>query len=93
MLSFQSLVPYCWTLWGEIRHQIRGETQAQHGMTLKKTLLYAQVCMLVPKMHLQVYHSANIRCWLIELTYGAFTLDVKSMLNENLGGILGGTQC
>jgi hypothetical protein len=27
------------------------------------------------------------------VTYGAFTLDdVKSMLNENLGGILGGTQ-
>jgi hypothetical protein len=25
-------------------------------------------------------------------TYGAFTLDVKSELNENLGGILGGTQ-
>jgi hypothetical protein len=25
--------------------------------------------------------------------YGAFTLDVKSMLNENLGGILGGTPC
>jgi hypothetical protein len=24
---------------------------------------------------------------------GAFTLDVKSMLSENLGGILGGTQC
>jgi hypothetical protein len=24
---------------------------------------------------------------------GAFTLDVKSILNENLGGILGGTQC
>jgi hypothetical protein len=24
---------------------------------------------------------------------GAFTLDVKSMLNVNLGGILGGTQC
>jgi hypothetical protein len=24
---------------------------------------------------------------------GAFTLDVKSMLIENLGGILGGTQC
>ncbi len=22
--------------------------------------------------------------------YGAFTLDVKSLLNENLGGILGG---
>ncbi len=27
------------------------------------------------------------------VTYGAFTLDVKSMLNVNLGGILGGTQC
>jgi hypothetical protein len=25
-------------------------------------------------------------------TNGAFTLDVKSALNENLGGILGGTQ-
>jgi hypothetical protein len=25
--------------------------------------------------------------------YGAFTLDDKSELNENLGGILGGTQC
>jgi len=29
----------------------------------------------------------------IMITYGAFTLDVKSMLNVNLGGILGGTQC
>jgi hypothetical protein len=26
-------------------------------------------------------------------TKGAFTLDVKSVLNENLGGSLGGTQC
>jgi hypothetical protein len=26
-------------------------------------------------------------------TIGAFTLDVKSMLNENLGGILDDTQC
>jgi hypothetical protein len=25
--------------------------------------------------------------------YGAFTLDVKSVLNENLGGILDGTEC
>jgi hypothetical protein len=24
-------------------------------------------------------------------TYGAFTLDVKTVLNENLGGTLGGT--
>jgi hypothetical protein len=27
------------------------------------------------------------------ITFGAFTLDVKSTLNVNLGGILGGTQC
>jgi hypothetical protein len=27
------------------------------------------------------------------MLYGAFTLDVKLVLNENLGGILGGTQC
>ncbi len=26
------------------------------------------------------------------VSYGAFTLAVKSVLNENLGGILGGTQ-
>jgi hypothetical protein len=26
-------------------------------------------------------------------TYGAFTPGVKSMLNENLGGILGDTRC
>ncbi len=62
-------------------------------MTIRKALLYAQVCILIPKMPLQVDHSGNIGCWLIGLTYGAFTLDVKSMLNENLGGILGGTQC
>jgi hypothetical protein len=30
---------------------------------------------------------------LVWLGYGAFTFDVKSMLNENLGGILGATQC
>jgi hypothetical protein len=30
---------------------------------------------------------------LVLTSYGAFTLDVKSMLNENLDGILGGTQC
>jgi hypothetical protein len=30
----------------------------------------------------------------IHLSYnGAFTLDGKSVLNENLGGILGGMQC
>jgi hypothetical protein len=27
------------------------------------------------------------------VSYGAFTLVVKLVLNENLGGILGGTQC
>jgi hypothetical protein len=31
--------------------------------------------------------------FLSKACYGAFTLDVKSMLNENLVGILGGTWC
>jgi hypothetical protein len=26
-------------------------------------------------------------------SYGTFTFDVKSVLNENVGGILGGTEC
>jgi hypothetical protein len=29
--------------------------------------------------------------FLSEASYGAFTLDVQSVLNENLGGILSGT--
>jgi hypothetical protein len=33
--------------------------------------------------------SIVIEIW----SYDAFTLDVKSVLNENLGGFLGGTQC
>jgi hypothetical protein len=36
------------------------------------------------------YLFANIKVYLYN---GAFTLDVISMLNENLGGIVGGTQC
>ncbi len=35
-----------------------------------------------------ILSSAEVRVVL----YGAFTLDVKLVLNENLGGILGGTQ-
>jgi hypothetical protein len=35
------------------------------------------------------WHAAGF-CY---LCYGAFTLDVKSMSNENLSGIQGGTQC
>ncbi len=31
--------------------------------------------------------------FLSKACYGAFTLDVKLVLNENLVGILGGTQC
>ncbi len=29
----------------------------------------------------------------LPFSYGAFTIDVKSMLNENLGGILHGILC
>ncbi len=34
-------------------------------------------------------HSLSQKYW----PNGAFTLEVKSVINENLGGILGGTQC
>jgi hypothetical protein len=33
------------------------------------------------------------KCSTSDQFYGAFTLDVELMLNTNLGGILGGTQC
>jgi hypothetical protein len=42
---------------------------------------------------LVVVHYARQTWFNIYGSYGAFTLDVKSMLNENLGGILGGTNC
>jgi hypothetical protein len=31
--------------------------------------------------------------WRTYYYHGAFTHNVKSMLNKNIGGILGGTQC
>jgi hypothetical protein len=44
MLSFQSLVPLLLDFAENgqkgIRHQIRGECQAQQGFTLRKSLLY-----------------------------------------------------
>jgi len=44
------------------------------------------------RQSLQSYKSDQINP-IVKLTYGAFTLGVKSVLNENLGGILGGSQC
>jgi hypothetical protein len=41
------------------------------------------------KTYLEYY---NIQLGCLSYYNGAFTLDVKSMLNVNLGGILGGTQ-
>jgi hypothetical protein len=38
-------------------------------------------------------HHPMILVCLVVAFNGAFTLDVKSVLNENLGGILGGTLC
>jgi hypothetical protein len=37
--------------------------------------------------------SNNYVTYLIGIIIYPFTLDVKSVWNENLGGILGGTQC
>ncbi len=41
-------------------------------------------------MHYSFTYVLTIYMHLV-FTYGSFTLDVTSMLNENLGGILGGT--
>ncbi len=35
----------------------------------------------------------NCNHWYEKKSKGAFTRNVKSVLSENLGGILGGTQC
>ncbi len=47
--------------------------------------------------HVMKYKIEISETWIIildaKLAYGAFTLDVKLVLNENLGGILGSTQC
>jgi hypothetical protein len=40
-----------------------------------------------------VTSSINLNFTILYSYYGAFTLDVKLLLNENLGGILGVTQC
>ncbi len=42
-------------------------------------------------LKVQIFHLLVDLIW--HEPYGAFTLDVKSVLNENLGGILGGTHC
>jgi hypothetical protein len=56
------------------------------------------VCSKVEKALLSLYSSMELsfkytnQPWGV-VNYGAFTLDVKSVLNENIGAILGGTQC
>jgi hypothetical protein len=42
-------------------------------------------------LKVQIFHLLVDLIW--HEPYGAFTLDVKSVSNENLGGILGGTHC
>jgi len=41
-------------------------------------------------MHYSFTYVLTIYMHLVS-TYGSFTLDIKSMLNENLGDILGGS--
>jgi hypothetical protein len=56
--------------------------------------------------HLEVFSTSSVHClifppfppmnlknWTCKVIDGALTFDVKLVLNENLGGILGGTQC
>jgi hypothetical protein len=48
----------------------------------------------LPLLALSYYHLGYIVLYIIYTTYnGAFTLDVKLELNENVSGILGVTQC
>ncbi len=49
--------------------------------------------MLVVEVLLPPSHQWTSKIGLYKAIDGAFTLDVKLVLNENLGGILGGTQC
>ncbi len=60
---------------------------------LLPTYLKQYTCMYLPAFSL-IDMALPIHADLpTTISYGAFTLDVKSVLNENLGGILGGTQC
>ncbi len=44
-------------------------------------------------MRLQLKLTLWVPLMIETFGYGAFTLDVNSLLNGNLGGILGGIQC
>ncbi len=57
---------------------------------LKKRSLYRRGTAI---QYFTVQRPHGPQLYYLLLSYGAFTLDVKSVLNENLGGILGGTQC
>jgi hypothetical protein len=46
-----------------------------------------------PSLRAGGYFMMGLVLELYGCTNGAFTLDVQLVLNENLGGILGGTQC
>jgi hypothetical protein len=45
------------------------------------------------KLTIQCVITIYFETGFLHITYGTFTLDVKLVLNENLGDILGGTQC
>ncbi len=58
--------------------------------------MVCQRCMLHDDMYSHNIGSEVMITLFIIYAYnnnGAFTFDVKSVLNENLGGILSGTQC
>jgi hypothetical protein len=58
-------------------------------VTINLLLDFCELFPLTNKCQLLVV--GTIVCWVVyNMVYGAFTLDVKSMLNENLGGILDG---
>jgi hypothetical protein len=70
-------------------------------MCFRKQMVLQEGMVSPPKIFsLLIYGPRITHCWVgwggfgtSNNTNGAFTLDVKSVLNENLGGILDGTQC
>ncbi len=56
--------------------------------------VYWSLCHIANAIQFCCYHP---RFWQmsqgVQQLNGVFTLDVKSVLNDNLGGILGGTHC
>jgi hypothetical protein len=61
------------------------------SLTMKN---WFHLCQNKPPKNFNFFKLKKFNCHEVNPSFkGAFTLNVKSVLSENLGGILGGTQC